>query len=461
MQVPTPRREHAKNVPRCLQNYPVFALLATIVASVAAVGLSSCAGSTTAAGSSTSSTLSASTGTVDFGNVDVNGSAIEAITFTNAGKIPIDISGATVSGAGFSIASGNIASTIPVGQSLSVQVQFAPRSPGNASGTFTLTSDASSSDVTSSGLTSTVTSDAKSKSPFKVSLKGNGTQAGLTISPSSLSFSNGIVGQTSTQVVKLTNGGSSNLQLSAAAISGAQFGMSGLTVPATIPSGQSISFSVQFTPTLTGTTSGTISFTDNAPGSPQTLALTGSAVSATAQLSANPTSMNFGNVQVGSSSLLAATFTNTGNSDVTISNVTVSGTGYSASGVASGLILAPSQSATLTVTFAPTGLSNAPGSVIIASNATNSPVTISLSGESHIVLLSWTASTSTDVSGYNIYRATASGGYGAAPLNSTPVSGTTYTDSSVSGSQTYFYVVRAVASGVASSDSNEVTASIP
>jgi hypothetical protein len=65
------------------------------------------------------------------------------------------------------------------------------------------------------------------------------------------------------------------------------------------------------------------------------------------------------------------------------------------------------------------------------------------------------------VSGYNVYRATTSGGYGSTPLNSSPVSGTTYADGTVVSGQTYFYVATAVDAGTQSVDSNEVQAVIP
>jgi fibronectin type 3 domain-containing protein len=65
------------------------------------------------------------------------------------------------------------------------------------------------------------------------------------------------------------------------------------------------------------------------------------------------------------------------------------------------------------------------------------------------------------VSGYNIYRAATSGGYGTTPVNSSPVSGVTYTDTSVVSGQTYFYVATAVDAGTQSTDSNEVQAIIP
>src|SRR6202022_2247423 len=116
------------------------------------------------------------------------------------------------------------------------------------------------------------------------------------------------------------------------------------------------------------------------PGSPLAISLSGTGVAPTFLLGTNPTSLNFGNVNVGSTSPLSFTVTNSGNSKVTISSVMATGAGFSTSGVTSGLILAPNQSATLTVAFAPTLAQSATGSVTVLSNATNSPATVTLSG---------------------------------------------------------------------------------
>jgi fibronectin type 3 domain-containing protein len=76
------------------------------------------------------------------------------------------------------------------------------------------------------------------------------------------------------------------------------------------------------------------------------------------------------------------------------------------------------------------------------------------------VTLTWTASTST-VSGYNVYRSTVSGGP-YTKLTASPVAATTYVDSTVTASQTYYYVVTAVdSSGVESANSAEVSAVVP
>jgi hypothetical protein len=97
-------------------------------------------------------------------------------------------------------------------------------------------------------------------------------------------------------------------------------------------------------------------------------------------LNVSPTILSFGSIDTGAASTLAATLTNSGNSNVTISGVGTSGAGFSANNVSSGTVLAPGQSAVLNVTFAPTSTGSVTGGVTVASNATNSPATISMTG---------------------------------------------------------------------------------
>jgi hypothetical protein len=77
------------------------------------------------------------------------------------------------------------------------------------------------------------------------------------------------------------------------------------------------------------------------------------------------------------------------------------------------------------------------------------------------VLLSWTASTSPGVIGYNAYRSTTSGGpYGK--INSSLITTTSYSDGTVQSGLTYFYVTTAVDSqGQESVYSNQATATVP
>jgi len=143
----------------------------------------------------------------------------------------------------------------------------------------------------------------------------------------------------------------------------------------------------------------------------------------------------------------------------------VTGTGFSASGVSAGQMIGAGQSGTLAVQFAPGSAVSVSGNVTITSNATNSPISISLSGTgtqsvAHSVALSWTASTSSVV-GYNVYRSTTSGGPYTL-ITSSAITGTTFTDNAAQAGVTYFYVVTAVdSSGNESVNSNEASATVP
>ncbi len=118
----------------------------------------------------------------------------------------------------------------------------------------------------------------------------------------------------------------------------------------------------------------------NSTGSVASTAATLTVNAGTYLLSASPTSLSFGSVNTGSLSTLSVTLTNSGNSPVTISSVSVSGAGFNDSGVPGGTVLNAGQSATLNVSFAPSIAGSVTGSVSVASNATNSPTTVALSG---------------------------------------------------------------------------------
>lgn len=386
--------------------------------------------------------LTASSVSVSFGSVLVGGNSAQNITLSNSGTASLTISQATASGAGFSLSGLALPVTLNAGANTSFTVTFAPTTAGNLSGSIVITSNASNPSLT-------------------ISLGGTGIQPQITATPSTVSFGSVATGSNSSQTISLSNPGTANLTITQASVSGTGFSMTGLSVPVTINAGKNTTFNADFSPTSTGSATGSITLTSNAPNSPMTISLSGTGAAATLTLTATPPSLTFGNVLVGNTSSLNVSLTNTGNSSVTISQVTTSGAGYSASGVAPNTTLTPGQSATLTVSLTPTSTGSATGSVTITSNASNSPTTVTLTGGSHLVDLSWTASTSVVV-GYNVYRGTVSGGPYATKLNSAVVPGTAYTDTAVVAGQTYFYVVTAVdANGVESVYSNQASALVP
>jgi len=297
--------------------------------------------------------------------------------------------------------------------------------------------------VTISNLVGSVTSN-----PATLTVNPTPVPPSITRQPLSQTIN---AGQTATFVV-IASGAtplSYQWQRNGAGISGAT--SSSYTTPAESTSASGEQFTVVVSNLAGRVTSSAATLTVNAP-SPG--ALTPSAAS-----------LNFGNVDIGSNHTLSVNFTNSGSSNITVSNVTISGAGFTAIGISNGQIITPGQVATMNVTFAPAASGSVTGSVAVASNASNSPTSITLSGTgvqvvSHSATLTWTASTST-VIGYDVYRGTVSGGPYTL-LNSSPVAATQYVDSTVSAGQTYYYVVTAVASGaVQSAYSSQVSAPIP
>lgn len=85
------------------------------------------------------------------------------------------------------------------------------------------------------------------------------------------------------------------------------------------------------------------------------------------------------------------------------------------------------------------------------------PPSVTASPGDKQVSLSWTASSGSNVTGYNVYRSTTSGS-GYVQVNPSSVTGTTYTDPSLTDGKTYYYVVTAISSQGESSYSNEASA---
>ena len=398
-------------------------------------------------GTGTQAGISSTPSSLNFGNVTVGSPSSQTVLLSNTGSSSLTITQASVAGAGYSVNGLALPVTIAAGGNTTFNVVFVPASGGSVSGSISVVSNAPNS-------------------PLAIPLSGTGVQAGISATPSSVAFGNVTVGSPNSQTIRLSNTGSSALTITQANISGAGFSLNGLAIPITIPAGGNTTFNVVFGPASGGAVSGSVNVVSSAPSSPLAIPLSGTGVATTTLLGASASSLSFGNVGVGSNSSQNLLLTNNGNTTVTISGINVTGTGYGSSGVSVGQSIAAGQSATVGVTFTPASAATVSGNVTITSNATNSPVNISLSGTgtqtpvAHSVTLSWTASSSTVV-GYNIYRSTTSGGPYTL-LNSSPVPGITFTDTTVQAGVTYFYVVTAVdSSGNESVYSNEASATVP
>ena len=287
------------------------------------------------------------------------------------------------------------------------------------------------------------------------------SKSAVSVTPAVVSFGNVVVGSTNSQTMTLSNQGTSDVTVSGVTASGAGFAISGLATPVKIGGGDSVTFTTSYHPSAAGVSSGSISIASSL--SNLAVSLSGTGVAASMQISASTTSISFGNVALGTPSSQQVTLTNTGNANVTVSSVSVSGAGLSTSG-GSNVTLSPGQSTNVTVTFTPQAAGAVTGSLSIGSNATDSVLQVQLSGTGvsaqHTVGLNWTPSSSI-VAGYFVYRGSVSGGP-YSKLNALVDALASYTDGTVAGGQTYFYVVTSVDStGIESLYSNEVSVTIP
>ena len=314
--------------------------------------------------------LTISPTSINFGQVAVGSKASQPLTLTSTGNAPLVINAIAVSGGQFS---GNIPSlpvTLQPNQQLTLSFTFAPTADGSASGAVTVTSNDSSGSSA-------------------VSLGGTGTTATspqLTVSPTAVNFGNVPLNTAASKTVTLTSSGTAALTITAAAATGTGFSVSGASFPLTLNPNQSTTVQVQFDPTAAGAVSGQLTLTSNAGAGTTNVPLSGIAPAATTpQLTVGANSLAFGNVAVNSSATLPLTLTASGTAAVTISSASISGSGFSASGVNFPITLNPTQSVTLNVKFAPQTAGDLTGQLTISSN--------SASGGSAVIQLSGTGTT--------------------------------------------------------------------
>ena len=190
---------------------------------------------------------------------------------------------------------------------------------------------------------------------------------------------------------------------------------------------------------------------------------TPSASSAT--LTATPSSLVFGSQVLNTTATQTLKITNTGAAAVSITQDAIAGSGFTV-GITTPITLNAGQSVSVPVVFNPGTSGTVSGSLTLVSNGAT-VISVPLTGtgfaaRAHSVDITWVASTSTPLQGYNVYRSTTSGGP-YAKLSPT-LSPTTllFTDTTpVSGKQ-YFYVVTALnTSGAESSASTQVAVTIP
>src|SRR5437660_11993243 len=106
------------------------------------------------------------------------------------------------------------------------------------------------------------------------STPASNTAGQLSVTPSNFSFGTVLVGD-SKALNGMLSATNSDVTVSSASWNDTGFALNGISFPATVPAGQSLSFTVTFTPQLAGSSTGSLAFVRNASNSDGTEALTG------------------------------------------------------------------------------------------------------------------------------------------------------------------------------------------
>lgn len=327
---------------------------------------------TVAAASAPAASLSATS--LTFASTVVGAiAATQSVTLTNSGTAAMTVSGVSLTGNTTSFSQTNTCgSTLAVDASCRVTITFKPAASGSLSATVSFADNAPNSAQT-------------------VALIGTGASAAstsITVSPTSLVFPATVAGTASaSQTVTLTNSGSTTVTFtSSPTLTGTNAtlfkGASSCPGSGSLAPGASCLTVFTFNPTAAGTFTATLSFNDTAPGSPQTVSLSGTATGAPV-VSLSPSSLSFSSTNVGSSSAAQiVTLKNTGTGALAISSVALTGTSASSFAQTNtcGASLAASASCTVSVTFSPKSAGTLSASLSVANNATGSPQAVALSG---------------------------------------------------------------------------------
>jgi hypothetical protein len=320
-------------------------------------------------------------GVLNFGQVASGQTGSLTLTLSNqnpAGSEPITVR--RVASAPPFLSTTTCASPLDIGQSCTVTLNFAPTNQ-------VATSSSSPPSTTNTGLLTLETE--ASSSPDLIDLTGqagpifvanpvNGLPlAAFALSQGSLTFPTTMVGNVSPpQAVTLTNTGAVVLHI-ASALATPDFTVQ--STCATLLAGTTCTLTVTSTPQTAGTHIAALEIASDSTSSLDFISLLASSGPST--LAVSPNALDFGTLNVGSTSNLVVHVTNTSAAPIVFATIATTGD-YAVSGTcpAPGASLPANQSCTLQVAFTPTQTGTRAGTLSIASSASTLPLTVALTG---------------------------------------------------------------------------------
>jgi hypothetical protein len=300
-------------------------------------------------------------------------SSAQTITLSNTGAAALTITGITIGGtnAGDFSQTNTCGASVAASGNCTISVTFKPTASGSRTASVSIADNATGS-------------------PQGVTLSGTGAAAATptaSLAPTALTFASQALNTSSAaQSVTLSNTGTGALTVSGITITGANAGdfSETNTCGTNVAASANCTISVTFKPTASGARAASVSVADNATGSPQTAALSGTgAAQGTPTATLSPTSLTFPD-QVITTASTAETIklNNTSSTALTVSGITF--TGANAADFTEtdncGTSVAANANCTINVVFKPAASGARAAAISIADNATGSPQTASLSG---------------------------------------------------------------------------------
>lgn len=386
--------------------------------------------------------LSCSPQLIRFGEIVLGKSVTQPVVLTNTTAQNAKISAMSMDDSEFSVSGIQLPVVLVPGQSVTIQLHFAPNQHGYTGGRLVFTSNLPIPRLV-------------------VLISGYGVShpAPSAATPSALSFGSVPLGKSVSQTVLVSCALPCSQTITGLSVEGSAFSVSGPSLPVTLTRKHPVTLNIRFKPGAAGPTAGDVVVRGLGLSVP--FMGTGT-TSTTGKLTVSPTALSFGSVDIGSSGVQTSTLTATGGS-VTVSSVSSSNAEFGVSGASFPLTIPSGQSTEAKIVFSPTKAGTASGTLTVRSDASDSTTSESVNGAGvtpkYSVALTWNASTSS-VAGYNVYRGTAAGAY--SKINATLDSTTTYTDTTVVSGTTYYYSATAVAtSGQESGYSTPLKVTIP
>jgi hypothetical protein len=305
------------------------------------------------------------------GTIDGTASTAQTVTLknTSAATLSIKSGGITIGGANpaaFSETS-TCGTTLAAGASCTIAVTFRPTTIGALHATLSVASNATGS-------------------PQSVSLTGTGAASTLiAIAPASLTFPNTVSGaESEAQAITVSNTGTGAVGLTSITVSGANpSSFEELNVcGASLGPGASCTILVAFRPNSAAAQKATLSITDNATGSPQTVALSGTGTAAPT-LTVSATSLTFASTAAGSaSSDQSVILTNSGSSAIEITNIALTGANATSFVQLNScpISLAPGTSCIVSIAFVPASSGSLNATLSITDTGNGSPQSVKLAG---------------------------------------------------------------------------------